>query len=65
VNGSPLNIQVKRNINGIDSLIELKARMVKVPGIKHNVLSFLPNPSSQQSALRKAWMEPNGIQVKD
>jgi predicted metalloprotease with PDZ domain len=65
VSGSPLIIQVTRNINGIDSLIELKARMVKVPGIKHNVLSFLPNPSSQQSALRKAWLEPNGIQVKD
>jgi predicted metalloprotease with PDZ domain len=62
--GSPLTIQVVRKINGMDSLIVLKAEMVKIPGVKKNALSFLPNPSARQSALRMAWLSPNGIQIK-
>jgi predicted metalloprotease with PDZ domain len=62
--GSPLIIQVNRYINGIDSLITLRATMFKVPGVKKNALTFLPNPSAKQSALRTVWLSPNGIQIK-
>ena len=62
--GSLLTIQVVRNINGMDSSITLKSGMVKIPGVKKNALTFLSNPSARQSALRMAWLSPNGIQIK-
>ncbi len=62
--GDPLVVQVNRKINGADSLVDLKASLEKYPVFKKNVLAFMPDASVSQLALRKAWLEPNGIQVK-
>ena len=62
--GDSLMIQVQRkDVNGKDTIVELKGLMKKYPRIKYNVLEFLETPTTQQLSLRDYWLKPNGNQL--
>ena len=62
--GKELVVKVARkNGEGIQDPIELKAAQLKCPVNKYNVLEFSETPTPDQLELRKVWLKPNGIQV--
>ena len=62
--GEEFTVKVMRkDEQGADQVVELKANMVKLPKIKYNVLDFSDTPTPEQLALRNEWLKPNGIQV--
>ena len=54
----------RKDENGREKLVELKAVMVKSPVTKYNVLTFAENVTPQQMELRQSWLEPNGVQIR-
>jgi len=56
--GDSIVIKVMRkDTNGNDKPVELKATMAKFPVIKYNVLSFSDSPSQKQLMIRNAWLK--------
>jgi predicted metalloprotease with PDZ domain len=54
---------LRKDENGVDKEVELKAVMVKIPVIKYNVLVFSDSATQEQLKLREYWLKPNGMQV--
>lgn len=53
---------IRKDINGADVPVELRATMTKFPIIKFNVLELNTTASKEQLALRNAWLKPNDLQ---
>jgi len=63
--GDELIIQViRKDENGIEKKVQLKAAIKKFPVIKYNALDFMDSPDADQLKLRTFWLMPNGIQIK-
>ncbi len=62
--GKELVVKVARkNGEGIQDTIKLKAAQLKCPINKYNVLEFSQTATPDQFKLRSVWLKPNGIQV--
>ena len=62
--GDVITVQViRKDENGAEKIVELKAPMVKSPVIKYNVLQFSESALPLQLKLRDFWLKPNGIQI--
>jgi predicted metalloprotease with PDZ domain len=58
--GDELTMEVMRkDDDGNEKIVTLKAPMMKVEGVVQNTLEFNPDASEQQLKLRKAWLEGN------
>jgi predicted metalloprotease with PDZ domain len=53
---------VRKDQNGADTTVELKATMTKFPVFKYNVLEFENDATPQQLLIRNAWLKPNDLQ---
>lgn len=57
--GDILTLVVNRaKTGGGTEQVTLSAPMMKVPVMKYNQVSFMPNPTPAQLALQKSWLEP-------
>ncbi len=62
--GEEFVVKVKRkDANGADQVVELKAVMTKYPMVKRNALEFSETATPEQLKLREYWLKPNGIQA--
>jgi len=50
---------IRKDTNGSEVPVELKATMTKIPVVKYNVLQFNDTPSTEQMMLRNAWLKPS------
>lgn len=61
--GDELIVKVARkDQNGVDTTVELKAPMTKFPLFKYHVLEFKNDATPQQLLLKNAWLKPNDKQ---